>query len=511
MNYFKRATTSLKRRPVKSIIFLVLIIILGTLTAGAITVREAITNTDANLRRRMPAIMMVEEKENEIEGPVTWGFGELSILTPELIREIADLPYVEFFDYSIDVGWWSVTSADLIDWSIEMEVEGGFMPPIMWGNRVPEYGASIIPRGVSTPNFIDARDGLISLSSGRTFTEAELSTRGETIPTIISRELARVNNLIVGDTFESRLAIWDTDSTWNGSLTHEEQGFEAVIDEHFTMEIIGIIDAIVPEIVGDMEVIFPLLNQVSRTYHRVYIPNIVAEEMFNLRVAGDVELGFYDRIREATPLNFFTLSDPMHRDNFIRAVDRLEGNWQVIDLSSGFGEISASMNNMSELADFILIGSVGATILIISLLVLLFLRDRRHEIGVYLAMGDKKGNIIKQIVLELIPLAFLGLSLALFVGNLMSANLSREMIRQDLLANPPTQQSVQEGGRLEMLDYRFTLTHEEMLDSYDISLSGTTIFLFYGIGLTTVLFATLVPIILAVRVDPKHLLVEEGA
>jgi len=50
MNYLKRATTSIKRRPVKSLIFLFLIIILASLTAGAITVRQAITNTDANLR-----------------------------------------------------------------------------------------------------------------------------------------------------------------------------------------------------------------------------------------------------------------------------------------------------------------------------------------------------------------------------------------------------------------------------------------------------------------------------
>jgi len=83
------------------------------------------------------------------------------------------------------------------------------------------------------------------------------------------------------------------------------------------------------------------------------------------------------------------------------------------------------------------------------------------------------------------------------------------MIKQDLLANPPTQESVQRGGTLEHLDYRFTFSHEEMLDSYEISLDGSVVLVFYGIGLGTVLIATLIPIALAVNVDPKRLLMED--
>jgi len=511
MNYFKRATTSIKRRPIKSVIFLILIILLGALTAGAITVRQAITNTDANLRRRMPAIMMVEAKNTFYEATGEWSNewlqGEVPILTPELIREIADMRYVEFFDYAIDVGHWAVTSADLTDWYVE-----GLHIPIMWGNnRIPEYGASIVPRGVSAPDFMEARDGLISLSAGRTFTETELTERSEVIPVMMSTALAEVNGLTVNDTFESRLAIWDTGESHEsvGFLTHEEQGFEAVVDESFTMQIIGLFEAVVPDIPDEMELAFPILNQNSRTYHRIYLPNIIAEEMFNLVVYGESSLGWREEGEIPQILHFFTLADPMYRNDFARAIERLDGDWQVTDLSTGFGEISASMDNMSELADFILIGSVGATILIISLLVLLFLRDRKHEIGVYLAMGDKKDNIIKQMILELIPLALIGLTLALFVGNLISANISGEMIRQDLLANPPTQESVQRGGRLEQLGYRFTFSHEEMLASYEITLDGTTIGLFYGIGLATVLISTLVPITFAVNVDPKKLLMTE--
>jgi len=167
------------------------------------------------------------------------------------------------------------------------------------------------------------------------------------------------------------------------------------------------------------------------------------------------------------------------------------------------------METIEELADLILIGSVSTTLLIISLVVILFLRDRRHEIGVYLAMGERKNRVIKQMILELTPLALVGLTFALALGHILSVNISREIIRQDLLASPPTQESIQEGGLLESLGYRFTLSHEEMLASYDVTNSSAVVVIFYGVGLGTVLFSTLIPITFAVNVDPKKLLMTD--
>jgi len=508
MNPFKRAMTSVKRRPVKSITFFVLIFLLSALTAGAITAQQAIHNTDANLRRRMPTITMIEPEV--VVDPETgeWPLEELPILTPELIREVANLPYVAFFDYAIDVGHWSVTSSDLEAWTGE-EI-GVFWPT--WNYSIG-LGAYLRPRGVSSPEFIEARQGLIELVDGRTFTEEELVNRTEVTPVIISSELARLNGLEVGSTFDSRLTVWDRgdeESMHDGTQTYEERGFTATVDETFPMEVIGIFEAEVPEIPTDNpDLGFPILNQVAAIHHRVYLPNHVAEEMFDLRIEGEMAAGIMDEAFDANVLHFFTLADPMYYNDFVQAVSQLEGNWEVLDLSSGFQEVSASMENMQGIAHFILMGSIGATVVVVSLLVLLFLRDRKHEIGVYLAMGDGKKNIVMQMVLELVPLAVLGLTLALLVGNVASTAMSREMLSQDLAANPPTSESVQMGGSLENLGYRFTTTHEEMFESFEISLDGRTVVMFYGIGLGTVLVSTFIPIAFVVHTDPKKLLMED--
>ena len=504
MNYLKRATTSIKRRPVKSLIFLFLVTLLASLTAGSITIRQAINHTDANLRHRMPSIMMVEAYDAFYAETGEWSLVEFPVLTPEMIREIADLDYVRFFDYTIDVGGWSVTSSDLEPWNIE-----GIMWPIMSTYNVG-LGSYIRPRGVSTPEFIEARDGFLELVEGRTFTEDELNNPSDVTPVIISAELARMNNLDVGSTFDSRFVIWDEGEggTIDGMIPLDEQGFEMVVDVHFPMVIIGLFEADLPVITPDMtpELGFPISNQNARVHHIVYLPNHVAEEMFMLRIENEQ---WWEDDSQPVVHHFFTLADPMYHRDFAHAIGQLEGDWQAIDLSTGFQAISASMENLNEIADFILMGAVVATILIISLVVLLFLRDRRHEVGVYLAMGDKKINIIKQMVLELIPLAMIGLTMALFIGNIVSSHLSQEIVRQDLMANPPTQESVQMGGQLENLGYRFNITHDQLLESYEISLDGGVVLAFYGIGIGVVIIATLVPIIFAVNVDPKKLLMED--
>jgi len=485
------------------LIFLFLVTLLGALTAGGLTVRGVIHNTDANLRRRMPTIMMVQPSTAFYTETGEWSLEEQPILTPEMIREIADLDIVAFFDYAIDVGHWSVTSRELEPWSSD-EVFWPFMQ-----SHHEEFGVYLRPRGVSSPAFIEARDGLIDLVAGRTFTEEELSVRSEVVPVMISSELARINGLEINDTFDSRLVILAEDSEGSGlPEDSEEEEPSFIVDESFPMQVIGLFESDLPAITADMDpdTGFPIFMQVGAMHHRVYLPNIVAEEMFNLRVYGEAWMENDDK-----PFihHFFTLADPMYHADFVQAVAQLDGDWEVVDLSTGFQELATSMVNMREIADIILTGSVIAMVLIISLLVLLFLRDRKHEIGVYLAMGDKKSNIIKQMVLELLPLAVIGLTLALFIGNLASGAMSRTMLRQDLAANPPTQESVQAGGPLENLGYRFRTTHEEMFESFEISSDGVTVFAFYSIGLTTVLVATFIPILATVNVDPKTLLLED--
>ncbi|WZU02242.1 FtsX-like permease family protein [Erysipelothrix sp. D19-032] len=81
------------------------------------------------------------------------------------------------------------------------------------------------------------------------------------------------------------------------------------------------------------------------------------------------------------------------------------------------------------MAQITLIVVVSATILILSLVIVLFLRDRKHELGVYLSLGDRRGRVVGQIVMEVMMVAFVGLTLSLVTGNYLAKGLSSNLMK----------------------------------------------------------------------------------
>lgn len=76
------------------------------------------------------------------------------------------------------------------------------------------------------------------------------------------------------------------------------------------------------------------------------------------------------------------------------------------------------------------------SLLIISLIVLLFLRDRKHELGIYLSIGETRGKIIGQILVELLLISAIALLLSLVTGNLLADSISGSLFQMDWFTNP---------------------------------------------------------------------------
>ena len=68
-----------------------------------------------------------------------------------------------------------------------------------------------------------------------------------------------------------------------------------------------------------------------------------------------------------------------------------------------------------------------------SLLITLFLRDRKQEIGIYLAIGDKKGRVTAQFLTEVLGLSLVAITLSLFTGSLLANNFSQTMVQNNLM------------------------------------------------------------------------------
>ena len=210
---------------------------------------------------------------------------------------------------------------------------------------------------------------------------------------------------------------------------------------------------------------------------------------------------------------FFVLKDPLLMDDFLEAATQMLPNeyYYFIDLFSDFNAIAASMQNLQNISNWILYGSVIGSIVILGLMIGLFLHDRRNEIGVYLALGEEKFKIVLQILLEVSMISIIGISLAILIGHQISSRLSANIVETELLSQiSERERSWDDFAQLSVFDQlgipRAQLTAEEMMESFDISLDAMAVGLFYAVGLGVVFAATSIPIIYIVKLSPKEVL-----
>jgi putative ABC transport system permease protein len=495
MNVFKRSMVSIYRQPVKSLFFLVLVITLSSLTAGAVLVQQAITNTDQNLRNRMPAIVTVAQDERDIY-ETTGEWPPCVTVSPELIRQIGEFEEVRSFDYAIDIRW-SVTAPDLRLW------ENPNFPFPFGPDYDEDLGVRLRVEGVGQSNFLDMRHSFVELLHGRSFNEKEMEIGVPPFPVLVASGFAETNEFSVGSVFETQIVIFETIKMDNELL--EIRDNPPLVEASFPVEIIGIFEPITANLPegADIDDTFQADRWESLMQHRLFVPNIVAEMMFEVQ-RDDPQTPEHIWIQ-----NFFLLEDPLYFNSFALKVAELEGNWHATDFSSGFRSISVAMRDMQGIANFILGSAVGATLSITGLLVSLLLRERKFEIGVYLALGEKKKKIICQMFIELMPLVMIGMTVALILGNSISTILSHEMLRRNMLESQNPFLVLEEGTPLEYFGYRFELNQEEMLDSFEFGIDLNSAFKFYTIVFSTVTIAIIIPISYAVHQKPYKLLLNK--
>ena len=552
MNFFKRATTSITRRPGKTVILMLLVFILGTVTAGAISVQGAIQNTDANLRARMQPIVSISEdwqarqeseavqRWNELTADWTWdwdgnGTGEWDQfwelhpdhpysdyfptheqLLPEHIRAVGQLPYVYFYDFIIQTS--------LQSFALQMYTDLGHN---RWHDDwAPEWFRMF---GTSSTNMVQIDQEVINLVQGEQFSTSDLIAGGNQAPVIVSQLWANLNGLSIGSTFDLYNIVHtvnpdpDVWVNWGPEMFEDDNIWELVTME---FRVIGLFD--IPDNDNDNNDSWRI-EQLLNTF---YTPNWVLEDLHRrtalATVAALEDAGVEDGVSwwqdqiddddefggmHITPL--FILNDPRDIENFRQEAHELIPNYHRIqDMSSAFDDIESSMATMETISFWVLWVSVGATLLILTLLITLFLRDRRYEMGVYLAIGEKKSKIVSQILLEVVVTASVGITLAVFAGHFISSELSNNMLMTELqAAREPDPSDWWSGGGVwndSVFEQIGIPTQEmsipEMAEAFQVRLGFDTILMFYGIGLGAVVLSTLIPVIYVVTLKPKKVL-----
>lgn len=521
MKQFKRARVSIIRQPSKSLILFAIIVILGIFSSGAITISQAIQNTENNLLRRIPplATVTVDVDANVEHMNLHGEWPQLQAVTREILEAIGDLSYVREFDFA-SYDWFfsselsrpqDIALYTNIDWFNEFTV----MQLLMEGSRQTEADIfePFVVKGVHHPTVLDLEEGIIELIAGRVFTQAEIEN--DSLVALVSQAFANTNRLSVGSAFILESHIYDTfdpEGNFNGWADPNDPEGPLLEVHEFELEVIGIFIPTV-EMEGDIAYV-DLVNHIDLNV-RLYAPIGVTESSREI---------FFDYIREFHPESLashyppfsyndvvFALYDSLDLVDFYEAASALLPDfWMIDDLRNEFAAMSNSLTGLQGISNGILIGVSITSVVVLGLLILLFLYDRKEEIGVYLALGESRKNIVVQMLIETIIVSMVALSISLFIGNVMASSMTYSMLRQELIDNPdvvPNQDLMQE---LVRMGFSIQMTAEEMVAAYDVTLDGMTILMFSGAGVSIIILSTILPIIYLTRLKPKDILIKSS-
>ena len=224
---------------------------------------------------------------------------------------------------------------------------------------------------------------------------------------LIEKTLAEENNLAVGDTFKVK------DSN----------------DKEVELKVKGIYET--TDAGDELGMQFNFLNPAN---------TLITSYTMVATLKGE-ESGTID---EAT----YTLSDPAKMTSFVKQAEKLidTDTYSLQTNDQMYQQMLQPLNNVKSFAKNIvlLVGIAGAVIL--TLIVMLSIKDRRYEMGVLLSLGESRVKLIGQFFVEILICLVFALGIAGVSGNLVGNALGNQLISQQTTSAQNQQTNNQLGG-----------------------------------------------------------------
>ncbi len=480
MNFFERSIISIKRRKGKSLILFLAILLICNLIAGSISVKKALVKTENNISGGMPIELKAEIDYDKVINK------EPEKITEAMVKKIGNSSYLKAYYYSYSYYLTSKTTMsdnggilyEAREYSSEkIAIDDPFYPS--------EQGYFSI-LGTNNNQLKDIINGKIKIMSGAIYTEDDVKSGNNVI--LISKEVAKKNNLEVGSeiTLQKELDDYSTG----------EYRILKTISEKY--KVVGIFEAKVNKTLDDKgNVIYennPLANY-------IYMPNntvkVIHDKVASSASALNIE--WYDDLYINSAFYLKNINDIEDFKN--ENLKLLPDSYKFTDNSELYKTTIGPMKSVETISNYVMYASLGASVLIIGLISLLFLRERKHEMGIYLALGERKMNIALQILIETIAISLLAVCISIFTGNLVAKNISNKMLENQISESyNKNDQYYDEYG------YLLNVDKSDIMANYNVKLDAVTIALIFAISIGSITVSTLIPIYYTLKINPKKIL-----
>lgn len=475
----KNALLSIKKNIGKTILLFVLMALIANLVIAGLSIKEATVKSIAQIREslgnevtlsyNMQNIMKNREKGESMESVVQ----DISVSTADLLK---DLDHVKNYNYTVTVG----VNSSKID-PVEMKEstqnnapQGG---PQDSNNQVQESDFTV--SGNTTMEYLTAfTNENYVLKKGRLLSTEDVGKNY----VVISEDLATDNNLSVGNSFK----VYSTDS--NGKKTT------------VTLKVVGIYT------INSTEMNRSMSNR-QNPYNTLYTTLSTAQKLN----------GSTKTISSAS----YYIDDAANIDSFKEAsaqVDSIDWDTYTLDADDRAYEMSvSSLENMAKFANIFLGVVVVAGSAILALILVLTLRSRFYEFGVFLSMGQSKAKIILQQLAEVGLIALVAFTLSLGTGKMVSNTISN-MLESSANSRPGVTMTMEKSENSSDSTSDSNSSMNKMFDhamkgpqdtELDVSVSGSTVTKLAGITSAICVVSVLLPSLYVMRLSPREILIKK--
>lgn len=527
MNFFNRAIRSVTRQKSKSLILFAVIFVLGNILAGSVIIQQSTQNVEKTTKEQMGAIATVgidwsdTKRQKEMESMTN---ADYSALTEKIIQKIAASPYVKNYDYSEQTGFESkllkpydpVADKKAEDKKLtDNEVDGSFINTYM-------------PiRGVQDPKMMDIALGKIKLAEGSVFTADDVKKGTNVV--LISKKFADKNGFHVGDEMTIDQSTQGLDDADNAESQPENtKSFDTKVKIIGTYDVLEAVqkksgqsgkassDSVVYAAAfpgGSGQEAFDFDN-----YNTIYMPNKAVHQMtqgFRQMLMADypeMMAGMSVEDAEAASKPYYT---PIFQLKSVDDLEKFKADtkpmlpkfFSVMASTDEFDNIAGQFNKLSKIAKAVIIAAVLLSIVLILLVILLFMRDRKRELGIYLSLGDKKSNVILQIMVEVLTVAIIALVISLITGKFLGSFASEAFLSSD--NSESVNGSMMSGSMMSssaMFSTGVAVDATTIAANYAVSFTPFYIVTYLLAGLGTVIVSVLLSTLYIFKLKPKKIL-----
>lgn len=490
-----------KRKRVSVILFCV-VFVFTTVMATSLAIVQMADRIHANFKKSSAATatLKLDEKQLFLDGKRD---DESLQITESLVQEIGQLPEVDYYDHQYQQQWsYSGMSNQLMTDAVQLGSVYSASRSSGNGVDLPVYynTGSINFIGVDADRFTDAQEGFVKSDKG-SFFSAEQIANGEMVA-YVPTYYAQIHQLSVGDYITVPLFAYSYTYTGDPNVlpvnTLADQSIQLRIVGTFTLtdanEVFPISSSLIDRFTETQKTMMNANDGLNPLLMQFYVPNKTLETM-NTLYQTKISLPALTELK-----NQFTLRDPDQLNDFIAQAKVLITSPYISLVTSNdrYQSIMAPIQLIAVVSKYILWLSISGCVCVLACMVLYFVKQRRAEIGLYAAMGERPWKIVTQIFLEFTLVALLSLSLASVAGKNLSAILNQQLIAQQI-------NTIDEKKIVQVTASNSSLK-DELRNEFTLRFDGGYYATLFAAGLLTITLASFLPLIYVVRLRPKEIL-----